>query len=962
MSHHLRRASLIGISILVSAIAAHHPLQAQGGTPVSADMGSDRVLPLDPLVTYGKLPNGLTYYIRPNRKPEHRAELRLVVGAGSILEDPDQQGLAHFVEHMAFNGSTNFKKGELINYLESIGVKFGPHLNAYTSFDETVYMFQVPTDSAGQFEKGFQILEDWAHNLSFDDTEIDKERGVVIEEWRLGQGADSRMEDKTFPIFYKGSRYADRLPIGKKEVLDTFRHDAPRRFYHDWYRPDLMAVVAVGDFDPARVEGLIREHFSRIPAVDHPRERVKYPVPDHAETLVALATDREATMTNVEIAYKLPSTPRRTEADYRRVLIQRLFGQMLTSRLDELRNSNDPPFAFAFAGIGVNTITKDAFTMQALTQENKILKSVDALVSEAERVRRDGFTATEFDRARTRMLRQVEDSYNEREKTESGRLVNQYVTNFLRGPFVPGIAADYALAKRFLPGISVQEVNALTGALITRSNRVITVTAPEKEGTKIPDEAALLAAVDGVESKKLENFTDRVPDGPLVAPPAASASVVSESKDGALGITEWKLSNGVRVILKPTEFKNDELLMRAFSPGGSSLAADSDYDGISSASGIIGQSGAGEFNRVALGKKLTGKTVSVYPYIGELNEGIRGNASPRDVETLMQLTHLYFTAPRRDSAGYMMYRTMMESFVKNQGVDPMSILNDTMMVTMSQHHPRRKPFSPQLLDAVDLQKSFDFYRDRFGDAGDFTFVFVGNIDTAALRTLATRYLGTLPTHGRKESWRDIGVHPPAGVIEKTVNAGIEPKSTVRMAFTGPIEWNDRERHNLSAATGVLSIMLREVLREELGGTYGVSVRAQPSRFPRQEYSINISFGCAPERVAELTAAAMRIIDSLKRNGPSDANLHKVKEQARRQHEIDLKDNGFWANMIEQTLQNGESLNASTPEEDQIDDVTAASVQAAAKRYLNTGNYVKVVLYPKQTVTEQPLPAGTHNQP
>jgi zinc protease len=944
-------------TLLLTALAA---LFCASAVPLAAQTAGEgqRPVPIDPNTTYGKLDNGLTYYIRPNKRPENRAELRLVVRVGSIVEDADQQGLAHFVEHMAFNGTKNFKKQELVNYLESIGVKFGPHLNAYTSFDETVYMLQVPTDSAKQLQTGIQILEDWAHNLSFDETEIDKERGVVREEWRSNRGAWARMNDATFPVMFKGSRYAERLPIGKVEVIDTAKYETVRRFYKDWYRPDLMSVIAVGDFDRTQVEALIRKHFSRIPAATSPRPREQYPVPDQPGTDAIVAVDVEADMANVDIMYRHPVSSHRTESDYRDQLVEELFSSLLNERLEELRSQPNPPFAFAFGGTSSMASAKEFFNLSAFGPEDKVQQAFEAIATEAERVRAHGFTATELERQKKEILRNLEKQYEERDKTESGRMVWGYVSHALDRDFVPGIEEEYQLASRMVPGIRLEEINRLAAELITRENRVISVQAPEKKDVRMPTEKELIAALEGVERRPVTAYRDEVSSAPLMMAPASAAKVVAELRNEKLGLVEWKLANGVRVIVKPTSFKNDEVVMRAYSPGGSSLVTDDAvYDAISSASSVIGQSGVGEFDKVGLSKKLAGQVAYVSPMVSWYHEGMRGGASPKDIETMMQLTNLYFTAPRADSGAFNMHKTMMSTFAKNMGATPEGRMQDTLQVTLAQYHPRSKPFSQKSLDDMDLRKSYEFYRDRFADAGDFTFIFVGNIDTSAFKPLVARYLGTLPSTGRVEQWRDVGSRYPKGRIEKTINAGIEPKSQVRVVMTGDFEWTDENRHLLTSTAAVLRIMLREVLREEMGGTYGVMVNASPSHVPVDNYRVDVGFGCAPERVPELTRAMMATIDSLKRYGPSEANLQKVKEAQRRERETKLKENGYWADQIETAIRNGSDPMAIIEEEEMIDALTTAKIKEAANRFFDAANSVKVVLYPQTTVAREKVSPG-----
>ncbi|MCH6560650.1 insulinase family protein, partial [candidate division KSB1 bacterium] len=606
-------------------------------------------LPTDPKIRIGKLKNGLKYYIRENQKPENRAELRLAVNAGSVLEDDDQRGLAHFVEHMAFNGTKNFAKQEIVDYLESIGMQFGPDINAYTDFDETVYMLQVPTDSVEAVETAFQILEDWAHNISFEEEEIDKERGVVVEEWRLGRGAGARMRDKQFPILFKDSRYAERLPIGKKEILETAPYNSLRRFYRDWYRPDLMAVVAVGDFDKDWIEKLIKKHFRRLRALKKPRERQVFPVPNHKETLFAPASDVEATSSNISIYYKHEVPEEGTVGDYRRSLIEALYNSILNNRLNELLQNPEPPFLFGFSSQGTFIRSKSFYILGAGVKDNGIEAGLEAVLTEAIRVRRHGFTESELERQKTEMLRRFEQVYNERDKTESEQFAAEYIRNFLEGEPLPGIEYEYTLYNLLLPGIKIEEVNQLAKNLIRDENRVISVSTPEKEEIKTPTEEGILAVFDRVNRKEIKPYEDTVPDLPLVEIPPTPGKIVAQETIEKLGVTEWDLSNGVKVVLKPTDFKNDEILFTATSPGGHSLVPDKDFIAAALATAIIREGGLGNFDRIALQKKLAGKLAGVSAWISSLQEGLSGNASPKDLETLFELIYLHFTAPRKDN-------------------------------------------------------------------------------------------------------------------------------------------------------------------------------------------------------------------------------------------------------------------------------------------------------------------------
>jgi len=929
--------------LLLASFAWIHPVDPCAGQSRPDDSAP---LPLDSAITYGKLENGLTYYIRRNLKPEHRAEVRLVVNAGSVLENNDQRGLAHFSEHMAFNGTKNFKRQELVDYLQSVGVHFGPELNAYTYFDETVYMMQVPTDTPSIVEKAFDILEDWAHQVSFEDTEIDKERGVIIEEWRLGRGAGARMLDKQLPVLLKGSRYADRLTIGTKEILESFPHETLRQFYRDWYRPDLMAVVAVGDFDPAAIRGLITKHFSAIPRTPSPRPRAVYPVPDHTETLYAPATDPEATSTSVALLYKTNVQPEVTALDYRTTIVEGLYNMMLNDRLREISRKADPPFLYAGSSRFRFVRTKEFYQIAAVVKENGIERGLAAALTEAVRVKQHGFTTTELERAKREVLRSMERAYNERDKTESVSYAGEYGRHFLEGEPSPGIAAELDMYRRFLPGLTLPEVNALAGQWMTAGNRVITVNAPEKAGVRVPTREAMLRLIDSVDAVRTAPYVDEVVSLPLVPRVPAAGTIAATKEFADLGITEWRLSNGVRVVLKPTDFKNDEVLMSAFSPGGNSLAADREYIPAATAASVIQDGGLGSFDQIALQKLLAGKIAGVSAQIGELDEGLNGSATPQDLETLFQLVYLRFTAPRKDSSAFVSQQVKLRAMLENRNARPESAFEDTVGLTMAGYHPRRQPFTVSTVDKMNLDASLAFYRDRFADASDFTFVFVGAFSPEKIKPLVLTYLGGLPAAHRKETWRDIGVRRPTGAIAKEVHAGIEPKSQVRIFFTGPFTWSIQNRNALSSLAEVMRIKLREAIREEKGGTYGVSVGASMSRFPREEYTLTVAFGCAPERVNELVKEVNGQIDSLKTYGPDPSYTQKVRELSRRERETSVKQNRWWLGRIYSYYWNQDDLREYFLFDKLVDSITPAAVKAAAVQYLGTPNVAKFVMYPK----------------
>jgi zinc protease len=902
-------------------------------------------LPVDSSVTMGKLPNGLRYYIRVNHEPRNRAELRLVVNAGSILEDSSQRGVAHFVEHMAFNGSTHFERQELVSYLESTGVRFGADLNASTSFDETIYRLTVPTDSAGLLSRGIQVLEDWAHGLSFDSSEIDRERGVVIEEWRRGQGASQRISDKIFPVLFAGSRYAKRIPIGDPETIRTVPRQTLVDFYEKWYRPDLMAVVAVGDFDRDSVERLIKQHFSALKPAEGSAERPVYPVPPHDSTLVAVATDPEATSSAVAVYYLQPVREERSVGDYRQELVEDLYNSMLNSRFGEMAQRADPPFIGAGSAQGRVVRSSEAYVLSALVADGGIARGLGALLTEAERVVQHGFTPTELERQKRELLRAVERAYDERDKLSSSSLVGDYVDNFLSGEPIMSVGEQWKLTQELLPGIQLSEVNRLAESWLRGKNRVMTASAPARDSAEVPTGAQLVAIADSVEAARVVAYVDSSATGDLVETPPQPGRIVGEKKFAEVGVTEWTLSNGARVYLKPTDFKADQLLFRAFSPGGTSLAPDSLFVPARTATSVVVVGGVGRFSATELEKALAGKSVNVTPTIGAYQEGIAGGGSPKDASTIFQLIYLYFTAPRADSTAFLSYQSRVKALVANRGANPAAAFSDTLEVILSRHHPRAEPLTSATFDRMNLGQSIAFYRDRFADASDFTFVFVGNIDTTAMKPLVERYIATLPSTHRKESWRDIGMDYPRGVIQRDVRKGSDEKSQTQIVFSGPFRYTRHDVYMLSALVDVLQIRLRDRLREQLGGTYSVGVSANPTQHPRERYAVAVGFGSAPGRVDELTRATFAEIDSLKKYGPTKADMEKVKEIELRERESAMRENASWLSLLASYVQNGWELRDILSYDENVRSLSATDVRDAARKYLDEKNYVSVSLYP-----------------
>lgn len=934
----MTRIPLVRTLFVAAAVATVTPLAG------SAQVGPETPIPMDQAIRSGELDNGLRYFIRENGRPEARAELRLVVDVGSVLEDDSQRGLAHLLEHMAFNGTESFEKQELVDYLESIGMAFGPSINAGTSFDETVYMLRVPTDDAEALDTGLRILEEWAHRITLDPAEVDAERGVVIEEWRLGRGAAARISDQQLPIMFAGSRYADRLPIGEVDVLESFPQEEIERFYDDWYRPELMSVIAVGDFEADTVEARIRELFSQVPPKPDAPERVYYEVPPREETGYAIAVDPEAT--SARIGFLAMQEPRVTEtvADYRQSLIENLANAMLNQRFQELTQQADPPFLAAITARGSFVRTASAYQLLALVPEDGHARGFETLLTEAERAARHGFTEGELARAKADLQSAFERQYAERENRESSSYASEYVRHALTGEQVPGIDFEYAASQALIPTITLDDVNAVAQANLDPANRVIMADGTEKPGVELPTPQELEAIIASVEGSTIEPYVDTAVDEPLVAEVPAPGSIVSERELPEVGVTEWTLSNGAVVWLKPTDFKDDEIVFTATSPGGWSRSTLEEHWSAQNAAGIAQMGGVGPFSRIDLDKALAGKTASVSASIGETSEGMSGSTSPRDLETLFQLVWLRFTAPREDSTAFAAMRAQMEAVLANRSASPQAAFADTVGVTMTRNHPRAQPPSMAMVEAMELGEAVDFYRDRFASADDFHFTFVGAFDLETMRPLVEQWLAPLPAVERDDSWVDLDIDPPTGVVEKTVRKGVEPQSQTLLVFTGPFDYTALDRIRIRAMAQVLEVRLRETLREDLGGTYSVGVNASYEDVPESRYTLQIQFGADPERAEELRAAVMAEIERLQTEGPTALDVEKAVEGERRSWETAQETNPWWASNLTGAASRGADP-AYLLDESRFDAITMENVQADAQRYLDLANYVVVTLLP-----------------
>lgn len=921
---------------------------ASGLTPSLSAQDLSKKVPLDPNVRIGKLKNGLTYYIRKNEEPKNRAELRLAIKAGSILETDDQQGLAHFMEHMNFNGTTHFPKNELVNFLQKTGVRFGADLNAYTSFDETIYELPIPTDSAGLLDKGLLVLEDWAHGALLDPAEIEKERGVVLEESRMGRGAQQRMRDQFLKQILNNSRYAERLPIGKDSILKSFKPATIKAFYKDWYRPDLMAVIAVGDFDPNVVEAAIKQKFGSIPAPTKPKQRPTYRIPLDGSTNVAIVTDPEYPQNLIQVIYKQPEQKEKTLKDVRDNIIIGLYNSMIGQRMQELTQKANPPFLFGMSQYGSFMGDLDAYTSVALAKDAGSMEvALKAVLEENARVQKFGFTEAELDRSKKDMLNALERAFKEKDKTKSVNYAREYISHFLNDKPFMGIEAYFDLVKNNIDGIKATEINHVASKYITDKNRSVVLMGPEKSKADMLTEAQIRTIL-AESGKDVTAYVDDVLDSPLLSTEPKAGKVVSEKQFSKLGMTELTLSNGVKVMLKPTNFKNDQILLKATAKGGYSLFPGERPTGMFS-SYMIESGGVGPYNQTQLQKFLAGKAVNAGPYISELTEGIGGSTNPKDLETTLQLVYAYFTEPRKDAEVVGGLLANQRAYLENQQktVTPDKVFSDSLNAILTNHNPDRRPLTPEMIDKVNLDRAMTIYKDRFVDASDFIFTFVGAFKIEEIKPLLEKYIGGLPSTDRDDTFKHPNIFPPKGRIEKTVYKGLEPKSKVSLILSGEYDYNPENNIQIEALQEVLQIKLIEALREEESGVYGVGVSQSTEKIPSGHYRFSIGFGCAPENVDKLVKRTMDEIGKIKTNGADKKDIEKFVAESNREMEIAVKTNNFWLDYLDDNVFLGDDLEEVFQREKLLKSITVDSTKAAASKYFDEDNLIKVVLMPEK---------------
>ena len=906
-------------------------------------------LPMDPNVRIGKLANGLTYYIRHNAEPKERASFYIIQNVGAILENDDQNGLAHFLEHMAFNGTKHFpgRKG-ITDMLEKHGVEFGRNVNAYTAQDETVYnISEVPTTNPGLLDTCLLVLHDWSHYLLLVDEEIDGERGVISEEWRTRRNAGFRVRNQIMPVLLKDSKYAQRDVIGDLNIIKNFKYQTLRDYYHKWYRPDLQGIVIVGDIDVDTVEAKLKAVFADVQKPVNPAERTYYPVADNKEPIVAIGTDKEVDDPSIEIYFKQDATPDSEKNNVGYLASQymtSMISSMLDTRLSELVQSANPPFTRASSDYSDFFVakTKEAFALSASSKADGIETALKTLLQETERARRFGFTESEYARARANYLQSLESAYNEREKTKHGSYVREYVQNFLNGEPIPGIEAKYAMMNQLAPNIPLQVMNMVMQQLVPDSNQVVIIAGPAKEGLKYPTKEEVISLLKGMKDLDLQAYVDKVSDEPLMKEAPKGGKIISEKEGDIYGSTKLVLSNGVTVYVKKTDFKADEIRMKGTSLGGKSIFPDKDALNFAVMDNVIAVGGLGNFSQVDLTKVLAGKKVSVNAGLGATTENVFGTCSPKDFETMMQLTYLTFTAPRKDAEAFESLKNRMKAQLESAQANPLSSINDSLQKAMYNNHPRVVMMKPEMVDQIDYDRILEMYNDRFKDASDFTFYFVGNIDLETAKPLIAEYLGALPAINRKETFKDTKMSIRKGVYKNEYAKEQQtPTATIVFLYSGKAPYTLKNDILLSFATQVLDMVYTEEVREKEGGTYGVNCYGDLQKYPKEQLLLQIVFQTDPAKKDKLAGIVVDELKKLAAEGPSDVHLQKVKEYMLKKYADNQKENGYWMNNLNDYFYYGMDMTEGYT--DIVNSITAKDIQKFVSDLLKQGNEIEVTM-------------------
>jgi zinc protease len=915
------------------------------------------VLPLNTKVTTGILPNGITYYIMPNAKPENKVELRLALNSGAISEDDDQQGLAHMAEHMAFNGTKNFKKNDIVSFLQDIGVGFGSDLNAYTSFDRTVYILPIPTDKPGNLEKGFQVIEDWAHNVTYNTEDIEGERQIILEESRLGKGADDRMQQKWLPAYFNGSIYGNRLPIGKDDIIKNFKPDVIRRYYKDWYRPELMAVIVVGDITKEKAMEMINKHFATIPASVNPRALPAITFPAYTEDKAMILTDKEATDYGIQMAWpSFPKTVLKTVGNYKEFITESLFNAMLNSRFREITQKPNPPFLFAGGSFSGFVRGFNQFFLNASSGSNDPKNAVKVLVNEIERVNQFGFLATELDRAKKSLFSNYENSFKNKDKTESGNFVEEYLNLFFDGDAAPGIDNEFAYVKQFLPEVTLADVNKLSERLKGNPKKFLNITGPEKAtGFTLMSNDELVALVNTASAEKITAYEEKAVATSLLAKAPTSGKIISTTKNEKLGTTDLKLSNGVTVTLKMTDFKEDEIKMQGARYGGSNNYGLADKYSAQYATAVQAAMGFGEFAPQDMTKVMAGKKAFAGVGFSDIKDTYSGNATIKDVESMFQMLYLKVTNQRKDEELFKSFVNKNKSQIANIMQDPQTAFIDTFSKFLSGNNPlaRSNVPKPADYDKIDLTRAMQIYKERVGDVTGAHFVFAGSFKEEMILPLIEKYIASLPASGKVSKFVDNKVRPVKGNRKLEFKRGDEQKSLVLQVYTGEVAYSQDAELKASAMTDALNIKIIEEIREKAQAIYGGGVNGGLTKEPYARYQLVAAMPTGPEKVETVLKALKGEIEKIQKNGPPQGDLDKVKKQKVETYKESVKQNDTWINELLAAKVEGKDINRFINYETLVNALTVKDLQQAAKMYLSNANMLTAVQLPTKTAVKEP---------
>ena len=915
------------------------------------DLNLNDPIKADPNVTIGKLENGLTYYIRKNTYPKDRVEFRLAVNAGSNQETDEQQGLAHFTEHMAFNGIEGFPSNSVVDHLRSKGVVFGADLNAYTSFDETVYMIPMPTDDPGNIDLGLKILRGWAAGLLYDNKEIDEERGVIIEEYRLGLGASDRMRKEYWPILMKDSRYADRMPIGKLDILQTFDYQVIKDFYKDWYRPDLQAVIVVGDIDVKVVEEKIKTMFGNIPAKQNPKKKEIYGIAPNKQPLVAVCTDPEATGSQVMLIRKHQHSAMKTIGDFRQQLCIDLYNTMYDARFEEMTQDPKCPFIAASAGYGDFIGNTDMYGSNAMAKENRISDAVTVLLQEDYRVLKHGFLQTELDRAKEELLERYDKAAKEVDKTESAKFASQYINNFLRQDPIPGAKRENNFAKKLMENITLDEINALAKGWVTDDNMVAIITAPEKEGVKVPSKEEIFSILNDKSLANVQPYVDTYKDQEILEKENLKPGKITNiEKIETVGAEKWTLSNGITVYVKKTDYKNDEILFSASSKGGKTLYSEKDLASADFAADIIDRGGIAGLDYNSLMKKMKGKNVGVSPNISLLTEGFSGSSSPKDLEFFFQYLNAFFTNPRIDQNAFQLVMDETKEQVKMITAQPMYKYIGKFIEAAYNHDPYMKQmfsYDDEYFAQVDFDRAVRIYKERFANPADFNFFFVGNYDEKEMKEFVELYLGSMKTDMNKKENYDLSVLKPRPdkASTQTIYAGTEQQGWMGMYITNPIDWNYRNSIIADMIGEALDIQFVKIVREKMGDVYSPMVQMSASKLPQPEMTLMILLGCDPAKTDKLADASLKILNDFKVQGPDKKTMDLIKKQMLSTRAKNIQTNRFWLGYISGKITQDEPILNPSEYDNIVNSVTKKEMVEFMKKYFKPEIYTRADMHP-----------------